>query len=334
MKALTNRIRDRRLAQLLEPVDAGMEQMRACVSSELASDHPAVSEMTEHLGSFRGKQLRAALVLLAARAAGNDHPELPQVASVIEMIHLATLVHDDVLDGAEVRRRVACVNQRWDNQVAVLLGDLLYARAFHLSTTLCSPMVSEVLSRATQRICEGEIIQAGSRRAFEMDVEQYEYIAAAKTATLYRAACELGAAYPAADNPEQVEALACFGEEVGLAFQIVDDVLDLVGDQEAVGKSVGNDVEGGKVTLPVLTTYASADESVRTAIRAAYGDEFSGDRRVALRSACNLEAGVDRAMGRARDLVAQANKRLDCLDASPSKAALSMLGDYVLERKW
>jgi octaprenyl-diphosphate synthase len=334
VKTLTSRLRDRRLAQLLEPVEAGMEQMRACVSSQLASDHAAVSEMTEHLGSFRGKQLRAALVLLSAHAAGNEHPELPQVASVIEMIHLATLVHDDVLDGAEVRRRVACVNERWDNQVAVLLGDLLYARAFHLSTTLSSPMVSEVLSRATQRICEGEIIQAGSRRAFEMDVEQYETIAAAKTATLYRAACELGAAYPTADNPRQVAALASFGEDVGLAFQIVDDVLDLVGEQEAVGKSVGNDVQDGKVTLPVLATYASADEPVRAAIRAAYGDADVGDRRAALRSACDLQAGVDRAMERARDLVAQANNRLECLDEGPSKEALSMLGDYVLERKW
>jgi len=334
MKALASRIRDRRLAQLLEPVEEGMEQMRACVSSQLESDHVAVSEMTEHLGSFRGKQLRAALVLLSAHAAGNEHPELPQVASVIEMIHLATLVHDDVLDGAEVRRRVACVNERWDNQVAVLLGDLLYARAFNLSTTLSAPMVSEVLSQATQRICEGEIIQAGSRRAFEMDVGQYETIAAAKTATLYRAACELGAAYPAADNPRQVEAMACFGEKVGLAFQIVDDVLDLMGEQEAVGKSVGNDVEDGKVTLPVLVTYASADESVRAAMRAAYVEADVGDRRAALRSACNLQAGVDRAMGRARDLVAQANKHLEGLDASPAREALSMLGDYVLERKW
>jgi octaprenyl-diphosphate synthase len=334
MSAVSGLLRDRRLTRLLEPVEAGMQQMRSCLSSQLASDHAAVAEMTEHLGRFSGKQLRAALVLLSAHAAGNEHPELPQVASVIEMIHLATLVHDDVLDGAEVRRRVACVHQRWDNQVAILLGDLLYARAFHLSTTLASPMVSEVLSRATQRICEGEIIQAGSRRAFEMDVEQYEFIAAAKTATLYRAACQLGTAYPVADNPRQVQAMARFGEEVGLAFQIVDDVLDLVGEQEAVGKSVGNDVEDGKVTLPVLATYASADESVRAAIRAAYGDANVGDRRAALRSACDLQAGVDRAMERARDLVAQANTRLECLDEGPSKEALSMLGDFVLERKW
>ncbi len=335
MSLLKSRLRDRRLAHLLEPVEAGMQLMRRCVSDQLDSDHPAVADMTEHLGSFRGKQLRAALVLLSAHASGNSHHELPQVASVIEMIHLATLVHDDVLDGAEVRRRVACVNQRWDNQVAVLLGDLLYARAFHLSTTLESSLVSEVLSRATRRICEGEIIQAGSRLAFEMDQQTYEFIAAAKTATLYRAACELGAAYPGAADPQRVEAMACFGEDIGLAFQIVDDVLDLVGEVQDVGKSVGNDVEDGKVTLPVLVTYQRADESVRSAMRAAYREGAEGrDRRAALRAVCDLQPGLDLALERARSLVTRANHRLEVLAEGPSKKALTLLGNYVLERKW
>ena len=175
------------------------------------------------------------------------------------MIHLATLVHDDVLDGSEVRRRVASVNQRWDNQVAVLLGDYLYARAFGLSTRLASRMCSQLLSVTTQRICAGEIDEAGQRYDFEMSQERYEEIAGAKTAALYAAACELGARYPS--GREQVGAdLARFGWEIGLAFQIVDDVLDVVGTEESVGKSVGNDVEDGKVTLPVLVTYQRADQ--------------------------------------------------------------------------
>ena len=141
MKALTSRLRDRRLAQLLEPVEAGMEQMRACVSSQLASDHVAVSEMTEHLGSFRGKQLRAALVLLSAHAVCNDPPDLPQVASVIEMIHLATLVHDDVLDDASIRRGRRSLYASHGATAAILLGDALFAHALELLLPHKSPPI-------------------------------------------------------------------------------------------------------------------------------------------------------------------------------------------------
>ncbi len=334
MKSIKNRVQDQRLKQLLRPVQTGMEQMRACVEAQLNSEYPAVAEMTEHLGSFHGKQLRAALVLLAGEASGNHPEELPQVASVIEMIHLATLVHDDVLDGAQVRRRVACVHRRWDNQVAVLLGDLLYARAFHLSTTLSSPLVSQRLAAATQRICEGEIVQADSRLAFEMELRQAEWIASAKTATLYSAACELGAGYGAQEGSPWPSRLAAFGEQMGLAFQIVDDVLDLVGEEDTVGKSVGNDVDDGKVTLAVLHTYACANDSTRAAMEDAYTAEGVGDRRAALRAACDLGPGVHLSLERARELVFLARHSIEDLPDCVAKEALMLLGDYVLERKW
>ena len=173
---------DTRLARLMAPIDAGMARVRERITEELRGDSDAVADMTAHISRFRGKQLRAALVLLCGSATRNDDPELPDVAAIVEMIHLATLVHDDVLDGADVRRRVASVNRRWDNQVAVLLGDLLYARAFHLSTRLSSPLCSSLLSTTTQRICVGEIDQAASRYDFEMTDERYEAIAGAKTA--------------------------------------------------------------------------------------------------------------------------------------------------------
>jgi len=310
-----------------------MERQRAILEEHLRERSGAVSDMTGHVTRFGGKQLRPALVLLIGEATGRTSPEHPAVAAIVELIHLATLVHDDVLDGAEVRRRVACVHQRWDNQVAVLLGDFLYARAFALSTELSSRLASRILSVTTQKICVGEIDQAQSRYDFHMEQDRYDAIAGAKTAALYSAACELGARYP--DGHDELgHQMARFGWETGLAFQIIDDCLDLVGDQEVVGKSVGNDVEDGKVTLPVLRTYAEASEETRAAMRDVYTLPDLEKRAERLRGVCDLEPGIEYAFGRAESLIARSRERLDALDDSPAKDALLEFGGFVLQRRW
>lgn len=325
---------DTRLQTLLSPITSGLVEVRRELDAMLQGDSPALADMLEHLTSFQGKRLRAALVLLSGMATGNESPELPAVASIVEAIHLATLVHDDVLDGADTRRRVASVNTRWDNQSAVLLGDLLYSRAFDRSTRLESRLASQVLSRTTQVICEGEIVQAASRYDFEMTPEAYEGIAGAKTAALYGTACELGARYPAGEARAGT-AMADFGWRVGLAFQIVDDVLDVVGDAQVVGKSIGNDVEDGKVTLPVLFSYGQADEAQREAIRDAFTrPDWAGSRAARLREVCDLEPGVEHAMGRAAELVEGAMQILVTLPRSAARETLEQLGGFVLERNW
>ncbi|MFT4542754.1 MAG: octaprenyl-diphosphate synthase [Planctomycetota bacterium] len=324
---------DSSLIDLLAPVEAGLEQMREHLARELQPKSASVSDMTTHIASFRGKQLRGALVLLCAQAHGHEHEDLPSVAAIVEMIHLATLVHDDVLDGAEVRRRVASVNVRWDNQTAVLLGDYLYARAFGFSTRLSSRLCSQVLSDTTQRICEGEIDQALGRYAFEATIEEYERIAGAKTAALYSAACELGARYPDGDAA-QGKAMARYGWALGLAFQIVDDCLDVVGREEVVGKSVGNDVEDGKVTLPVLHVFTNSDEATRSQIRDAYTLPGLEKRAERLREVCDLEPGVSFAFGRAEELVRDARASLQALAPSPARESLDALGAFVVQRKF
>jgi len=325
---------DADLRALLAPVQSGLDAVRVEMEAMLQGESPALADMLEHLTRFQGKRLRAALVLLAGQAAENDGPELPGVAAIVEAIHLATLVHDDVLDGADVRRRVASVNTRWDNQSAVLLGDLLYARAFDRSTHLASRLASQLLSQTTQVICEGEIVQAASRYDFEMSPGRYEEIAGAKTAALYRAACELGARYPEG-SAERGETLAGFGWRVGLAFQVVDDVLDVVGDQATVGKSVGNDVEDGKVTLPVLHVYGGADPGTREAIRDAYTQPaWEGARAARLREVVDLTPGVTHALGRAEALVREAMDRLVTLPDTAARNTLEQLGEYVLARRW
>ncbi|MBK7644026.1 MAG: polyprenyl synthetase family protein [Planctomycetes bacterium] len=324
---------DARLARLVEPVLEGLARMRTILEAQIAESSRAVSDMTDHVGRFRGKQLRGALVLLAGDATGNATDEHPAIAAIVEMIHLATLVHDDVLDGAKVRRRVACVNERWDNQTAVLLGDFLYARAFGLSTDLSSRLASRVLSDATRRICVGEIEQAALRYDFEMPQETYERIAGAKTAVLYGAACELGARYPGGRD-EAGALLSQFGNSIGLAFQIIDDCLDLVGEEEVVGKSVGNDIEDGKITLPVLHVYEHTDEATRARMRDVYTGVGVEKRLSKLRAVVELRPGIEFALARAQALVREAQARIQTLPPSTSREALCALGDYVLERSW
>ncbi len=324
---------DARLERLVAPVAEGMARMREVLARQVAERSEAVADMTGHVGRFRGKQLRGALVLLAGDATGNATDEHPAIAAIVEMIHLATLVHDDVLDGADVRRRVATVHQRWDNQVAVLLGDFLYARAFALSTDLSSRLASRALAEATRRICVGEIEQSTLRYDFDLSDERCESIAGAKTATLYAAACELGARYPSGREDVGQE-LWQYGAEIGLAFQIVDDCLDVVGEQSVVGKSVGNDVEDGKVTLPVLHTYRRSDVATQARMREIYTQPGLTRRVGLLRDACDLAGGVESAMARATELSARARARVAQLPESPARVALEDLSEYVLERRW
>lgn len=321
------------LAEILQPVADGVERMRSILREQIVDPSPAVRDMTAHVDRFHGKQLRGALVLLSGEATGNTTDEHAAVAAIVEMIHLATLVHDDILDGAEVRRRVACVNQRWDNQVAVLLGDFLYARAFALSTTLSSRLCSRMLSETTRRLCVGEIDQSTRRYDFDMSVADYESVCLAKTASLYGAACELGARYPGG-NEELGREMCLFGNEVGLAFQIVDDCLDLTASEAELGKSAGTDVEDGKVTLPVLHVYALASEAQRAAIRDAYTRPGLERRTERLREACDLQPGLDHALTRARALLLQARARLARLAPSPARSAMEGITDFILARTY
>jgi octaprenyl-diphosphate synthase len=324
---------DTRLAQMLQPVQEGLARMREVLTLQIQESSPAVRDMTAHVGRFQGKQLRGALVLLCGEATGNSTDEHATIAAIVEMIHLATLVHDDILDGAKVRRKVACVNERWDNQVAVLLGDFLYARAFALSTDLSSRLCSRLLSETTRRICVGEIEQATRRYDFEMAQALYEQIAGAKTANLYAAACELGARYPGG-HEETGAAMRAFGWEIGLAFQIVDDCLDLIAGEAELGKSAGTDVEDGKVTLAVLHTYQRATEEVRGRIRDVFTLPGLERRAQRLREQCDLRPGVEFAFARAQSLVDSALERVRLLPASPARSALEDLGGFVLERRW
>ena len=218
------------------------------LQSDLAPDDPSLRPLLDHVARFRGKQLRPALVYLTGHLFGNVTPAHDTCAKVVELIHTATLVHDDILDGAAMRRSEATINELHGNEVPVLLGDYIYALGFHMAVSLDDPTCARMFSDAVRLVCQGEIVQCLHRGDTSWDEARYLRVIGEKTASLYAAACRVGAHYAGAES-NQIEALASFGYDLGLAFQIIDDCLDLNGDEAVGGKSLGTDLGLGKLTL-------------------------------------------------------------------------------------
>ncbi len=236
------------LFSLIRPELVQVEQR---LQSELRTRHAMVDQVVRHGYRLGGKRLRPALVLLAAKACGEIGLEHETLAVVVEMIHTATLVHDDVLDEAELRRHVDTVNARWGNETSVLLGDFLFSHAFYLASTLGTVEACRLIGRSTNIVCEGEMRQTLSEGDLSISEADYLAIVDAKTAELCACCCELGARYTGAADAT-VEALSTYGRNLGIAFQIADDLLDLAGDESDTGKSMGRDLAKLKLTLPVI----------------------------------------------------------------------------------
>src|SRR4051812_2212427 len=205
----------RKLASVYAPISAELEESEQIFRTELESRFPFVQTLVDHCTDFRGKRLRPALVLLAGQACGSLRPSHPVLAAVVEMIHTATLVHDDILDEAVLRRHAATVNAEWGNETAVLMGDYLFTHAFHLAASLDSTLACRWIGRATNLVCEGEMLQVNNRGNLELDEAAYLAIVRGKTAELTSVCCRLGAHYAGAPKAT-VEALADYGRDLGV----------------------------------------------------------------------------------------------------------------------
>jgi octaprenyl-diphosphate synthase len=274
--------------------------------------------------------LRPTLVLLTGAACGELSDAHTVIATVVEMVHMATLVHDDVLDGARVRRKVATVNAVWGTKTSVLLGDYLFTHAFHLASTI-DANACRLIGAATDRVCEGELCQTLLAGNLELSEEEYFDLIDGKTAELTACCCVLGAHYAGA-SVEVVEALGRYGRFVGQAFQIADDLLDLSGDEKATGKTLGTDVEQGKLTLPLIHLLQAAPERLamrgRQILTAA-----DNHRRESLRSLLAEAGSLEYARTRALRLTEQARRELACLPASACRAILEGVTDRVVHRE-
>src|SRR5436190_4281607 len=223
--------------RLQAPIAADLAIVEKLLAGTIATGRPGVARLMKHLENYRGRRLRPMLLLLTARACGDVCHAHHVLGAVVEMIHTATLVHDDVLDVASTRRHVPTVNALWGNQVSILLGDYLFTHAFHLTSTLGEARACRIIGEATNRVCEGELHQICQRGNLGLTEEEYFDIIDAKTAELTACCCHLGALY-AGESEEVVAALTRYGRCLGMAFQIADDVLDLVGQETTTGKSL------------------------------------------------------------------------------------------------
>ncbi|GAB4170585.1 MAG: polyprenyl synthetase family protein [Terrimicrobiaceae bacterium] len=238
-------------AQALELVNPHLYTVEERIRGQAKSFDPAVEGYVSYVCSKGGKRLRPALALLAGGATGKIASEHVDLAVVVELIHVATLVHDDIMDGAELRRDQPTANAKWGNAISVLLGDALFSHALKLSSGFSNSDICRRIADAAAEVCSGEIIQTQRRYDLKLSVADYYKIIEMKTAALFSAACELGAFISEA-SPETIGAMKTFGRKVGMAYQIYDDLLDLAGSEEECGKTLGTDLRKGKFTLPIL----------------------------------------------------------------------------------
>jgi octaprenyl-diphosphate synthase len=318
------------LTDLYAPIRSELASVRRIVEEELCSEHPLVNHLCERVESYQGKMLRPALLLLWARASGRLDETHRTLAAVVELVHLATLVHDDVLDEARVRRQHDTIRATNGNEVAVLLGDYLISHAYHLCSVLDDQYAARTIAATTNTVCEGEILQVSHRLNAEVDEPTYTEIIAKKTASLTATCCALGARYASATE-SAVRAAYAFGTAAGIAFQIVDDLLDLIGNEAETGKSMGRDLEFGTATLPIIHALAVSTPADRARLRAAVTGELLLDvdevRRLVRRA-----GGPEYARSRARHFVADALEQLRCVPDSPARDSLQAMTEFILDR--
>lgn len=259
-----------RLEAMYAPVMTGLDEVDRRIRQELQSQYECLQPLMRHGTQLGGKRLRPALLLLASQAADGEpdevvHQQLVSVATALELVHTATLVHDDVLDGANRRRHLPTVNAQWGEHASILLGDYLFALAYRLAASAACNDVCVLIGEAARKVCEGELRQVLLRHSLELDEPTYIELIRGKTAELCSVACRLGATLGGA-TAEIVQSLADFGDALGIAFQIADDYLDLWGDEQDIGKTLGTDLMQGKWTLPIIRLRSMADDTKRQRI--------------------------------------------------------------------
>ncbi len=319
------------LADLQAGIGPRLAQVEREMRRMIEADFPLISEVNQHLLRMRGKMLRPTLALLAAEASGGPSPHAATLAAVIELIHLATLVHDDSVDHSVLRRGMPTINALFSHQVSVIMGDFLYSRAVVELVRVGDLRALQILARVTNDMTIGEMRQLLAHDPLAFSEEHYDLLIRAKTASLISGACEIGAL----DAPDEGRrALGRFGAKLGMAFQIVDDLLDYTADEATTGKPSGLDLHEHKVTLPLIYALPLFAPEERANLDALMADPEPSDARIAaVVAAVARHGGLDRARHRAQDLVAAAEGDLNCLADSPARETLRALLAYVVERR-
>jgi octaprenyl-diphosphate synthase len=312
-----------------------LEQVEGQLQAALISNRPLIQRVASHLLATRGKRFRPTLVLLSAKLNGNIPRLAVCAATVVELIHTATLIHDDSIDRSELRRGFPTVNSVWDDDVSIAMGDFIYSKAFSILVKNEMYNVMQVLAEASHRMSVGEMLELEKRNDLDITEEDYMMIIGDKTASLISASCEIGAML---GSPEDgARARACFsryGNAVGLAFQITDDLFDFVGHARELGKNVGNDIRGGRFTLPLIATLKNATSKDRARIHSIIASSAVADGRwEELLGLMNEYDGIGYSRKRALAYAVEAKQTIRPFENSPCYAHLCSAVDYTVERR-
>jgi len=311
-------------------VAADLISVDRVIRERLASDVALVNQVAEYIIAGGGKRLRPLVVLVAARACGYQGPRHTEAAAIIELIHTATLLHDDVVDDSELRRGRDTANSLWGNEASVLVGDFLYSRAFEMMVAIGHMSIMDIMAGATNKIAEGEVLQLMNANDPETTEQRYFKVIYRKTAKLFEAGCGIAGVLANATGDRQ-NALLLYGKHLGTAFQLVDDALDYSASSAELGKNLGDDLAEGKPTLPLIHALKHGDAAQRTLIRTAI--ENGGiDQLTAITAAIESTGGLEYTARRARQEADSAKAALVHFPDSPFKGALSELADFAVAR--
>jgi len=322
------------LDALMALVASDMNGVNAVILERMQSKVALIPELAGHLIAGGGKRMRPMLTLASANLLGYPGTRHHKLAAAVEFIHTATLLHDDVVDGSGMRRGKRTANLIWGNPASVLVGDFLFSRAFELMVEDGSLKVLRILSHASAVIAEGEVDQLTAQRRIETDEDHYLDIISAKTAALFAAACRVSPVVAEASEEAEL-ALECYGKNLGIAFQLSDDVIDYASDTETMGKGVGDDFRDGKMTLPVILAYARGNMDDRAFWRSAIGGERVSDDDLAHAIALLKETeALGDTIERARQYGRRAIDALAMFPASKAKAALTEAAEFAVARAY
>ncbi|MEK6600180.1 MAG: polyprenyl synthetase family protein [Deltaproteobacteria bacterium] len=323
-----------RIQEAYDTIKQDLKDVDLEFRKNLDSDVHLIKKVGEYVLNNGGKRLRPSLLLLSARLCGYQGSRHIPLAAVIEFIHTATLLHDDVVDNAGIRRGKAAANTLWGSGASILIGDFLFSKSFYLTVADGDLNILKILSSTTTRMAEGEVLQLLKDSDVETTESDYLSVVTNKTASLISVACQIGAILGKA-SAEKEKALAGYGMDVGIAFQLVDDCLDYTSSNEELGKAIGNDLKEGKITLPLIHVIKNAAASEREEILAAIkAGDLKNSQLSSVISLINKYKGIDYTLSRARQHVENAKACLNIFEPNVERAALIALADYVVERTY
>jgi len=322
------------MTQPFSLIQRELEEVESEIRRNISSEIKLIPEIGEHLLFSGGKRFRPSLLILCSRLFSTKNSEKSiSLAGVIELIHTATLLHDDVVDSADLRRGVESANTRWGNEASILVGDFLFSQAFAIMTSVGDLRILDTIAITTKKMSEGEMFQISLENTLNITEDEYLTLINNKTAILIASACKIGAILESAES-EIEEKLRTFGEGLGMAFQIVDDILDFSSDSKEIGKPVGKDLTEQKATLPLIFALLKMDKSERSKTKKIFfADIKSKDDINYIADLVKKYGGIEYSMNKAKDFIESAKEKLNDFPESDEKRALLHLADFVIERR-